>query len=223
MRNLYTELLLRTRLGNYSLPRWRYNFTVPQLIFLCDCIESTCEAPGCIVEVGCATGATTLFVNKFMDAKKIEKPFFCIDTFAGFLDKDIEYEALKRGKDPEFYKSSIFRLNKKEWFDEIMRLNSIKRVQTIQADASDFDFAKLGGIAFCLLDVDLYIPTSKSLPRLFQVLDPNGLIVVDDCDPNVHEWDGALQAYCDFMAQIDQPIDVVLNKLGIIRKRRDTG
>ncbi len=153
-----------------------------------------------------------------MDAEKIEKDFFCIDTFGGFLDKDIEHEACVRGKGPEFYKTSIFQLNKKEWFDETMKLNDIKRVQSIQADVSEFDFSMLGLISMCLLDVDLYIPTKNSLPHLFEALHPNGMIIVDDCDPNCQEWDGASQAYREFMDQLNQPVRIVLDKFGIIQR-----
>ncbi len=218
IRSFYTEILLRTRLGYYCLPRWRYNFSVPQLIFLCNCINNTREIPGSIVEVGCAIGTTTVFLNKYMDAEKIEKDFFCIDTFAGFLQRDIEYEARERGKNPKFYNTSIFQLNKKEWFDETMKLNNIRRVQSIQADAGEFDFSKLGPISMCLLDVDLYVPTKNAVVRLFETLDPNGILVVDDCDPNCQEWDGAYQAYSEFMGQLNRPVNIVLNKLGIITK-----
>jgi O-methyltransferase len=220
VRNFYTELLLRTRLGNYALPRWRYNFSVPQLVFLCDCIEKLREIPGSIVEIGCAIGSTSLFLKKFMDAKEIEKNYICIDTFKGFLEEHIEYEARHRDKDAQFYKTSIFRLNKKEWLEETMRLNGVGRVQVIEADASEFDYSKLGAISFSLLDVDLYLPTSKSLPILYECITPGGMIVVDDCNPKCLEWDGAWQAYSEFMDRIDQPVEILLDKLGIIRKCR---
>jgi O-methyltransferase len=222
IRSFYTELLLRTRLGNYCLPRWRYNFTVPQLIFLCNCVDKTKEVPGSIVEAGCALGSTTVFLNKYMDAEEMEKDFFCIDTFTGFLEKDIEYEAYERGKSPEFYKTSIFQLNKKQWFDETMKLNDITRVQSIQADVSEFDFSVLGLISLCLLDVDLYIPTKKSLPHLFEALHPNGILIVDDCNPNCEQWDGAWHAYQEFMDEINQPVRIVLDKLGIIQGSEKT-
>lgn len=218
VRSIYTEILLRTRLGNYCLPRWRYNFTVPQLIFLCSCLDKTKEVPGSVVEVGCAIGSTTVFLNKYMDAENIEKDFFCLDTFVGFLDEHIEYEARERGKSPEFYRTSIFQLNKKEWFDETMKLNEIKRVQSIQVDASEFDFSKLGPISMCLLDVDLYVPTKKSLCVLYEVLHKDGILIVDDCDPDCQLWDGAWQAYREFMDQLNQPIHIVLDKLGIIKR-----
>lgn len=153
-----------------------------------------------------------------MDAEKIEKNFFCIDTFAGFLDKDIEHEACERGKVSEFYKTNLFQLNKKEWFDKTMKLNDVTRVQSIQADAGEFDFSMLGTISMCLLDVDLYVPTKNALPRLFEALHPNGILIVDDCDPNCQEWDGAYHAYGEFMDRINQPVQIVLDKLGIIQK-----
>jgi SAM-dependent methyltransferase len=218
IRSLYTELLLRTRLGNYCLPRWRYNFTVPQLIFLCECVDKTRDLSGPIVEIGCAIGSTTVFLNKFMDAENIEKDYVCVDTFAGFVDKDIQFEASRRGKKADDYEQSLFRLNKKEWFDETMKLNEISRVRSIRADISEFDFSSTKTISLCLLDVDLYLPTMKALPEIYERLHPDGMIVVDDCDPECKKWDGAWQAYGEFMDKLNRPRNVMLNKLGIITK-----
>jgi predicted O-methyltransferase YrrM len=87
-------------------------------------------------------------------------------------------------------------------------------------DASEFDFSKLGPISMCLLDVDLYVPTKKSLSVLYEALHPDGILIVDDCDPDCQLWDGAWQAYREFMDQLNQPIHIVLDKLGIIQRCR---
>ena len=68
------------------------------------------------------------------------------------------------------------------------------------------------------LDVDLYRPMKSGLSKLYQGLEPGGVIIVDDCDENDARWDGADQAYKEFMQEIGQPVDIVLGKLGVIRK-----
>ena len=161
-------------------------------------------------------GSTTVFLNKYMDAQNIEKKYFAIDTFAGFVAEDIEYEADKRGKSKKLYKG--FQANKKKWFDGTMQLNNFTRVFSIQADVNKFDLTSLGPISFALVDVDLYRPMKKSLKELYQKLSPGGIIVVDDCDPSNTLWDGSDQAYKEFLKEIDQPVNIVHKKLGVIHR-----
>ena len=192
-----------------------FNFTVPQLIFLCNCIEQVREVKGSVAEVGVFEGRTTVFLNKYMDSQKIDKKYYAIDTFCGFVPHDIKYEVLKRNKDPSFFTG--FKTSKKA-FDVVMNRNSITRVVSIQADVNEFDLTNLGDLCFVLLDVDLYRPMKKSLKELYKILSPKGIMVVDDCDPNSKAWDGSDQAYKEFMQELGQPVEIVLGKLGIIRK-----
>src|ERR1700738_5355018 len=55
---------------------------------------------GCVVEAGCAYGATTAYLNKFMTSKQppIQRDYFAIDTFSGFLHHHSSYEISKRGQ-----------------------------------------------------------------------------------------------------------------------------
>jgi O-methyltransferase len=192
-----------------------YCFTLPQLIFLCHCIEQVREVKGAMAEVGVFEGHTTEFINRYMDATKIEKKYYAIDTFSGFVPEDIDYEVSKRQKDPSLYAG--FKTSKKD-FDSAMKRNDISRVVSIQADVNKYDLTSLGPLSFVLLDVDLYKPIKKSLKELYSVLSPNGIIIVDDCNDKSITFDGSDQAYKEFMQEIDQPVEIVLGKLGIVRK-----
>jgi len=211
------EIQYLSPLRRYFFPRYVYNFTAPQICFLCECLNNTRDVPGSIVEVGCAGGSTTIFLNKYMDARKIDKEYFCIDTFSGFVDKDIAHEVAKRGKIKEMYTEG-FQVNKKKWFDGTMKSNRIARVHSIQTDVNDFDFTVLGNISFCLLDVDLYRPTKNSLASLFNLLSPQGIMVVDDCSQEDIRWDGADQAYKEFINEVAYPLRIIEEKLGVIIK-----
>jgi O-methyltransferase len=57
------QLLLRTLLRELFNYRYRFMFSPSQLAFLCEQITNTAEVPGSILEVGCAFGATTVFLN----------------------------------------------------------------------------------------------------------------------------------------------------------------
>jgi SAM-dependent methyltransferase len=208
--------MFHTPFRKYFFSRYSYNFTPPQLCFLCQCIEETKELAGCIAEVGCATGVTTIFLNRYMNARKIEKQYFAIDTFSGFTSEDVEFEITKREKDQNLFTG--FQVNKKKWFDAAMHHNDITRVISIETDVNKFDLTGLGSVAFALLDVDLYRPTRKSLTELHKVLSPGGIMVVDDCDPQNLRWDGSEQAYREYLMETDQPAQVVHGKLGVVRK-----
>lgn len=213
---LTREILFHTPLRRYFFPKYLYNFTPPQLCFLCQCMEETKHIAGSIAEVGCANGLTTIFLNKYMTCQNIEKAYYTIDTFSGFVVDDVRYEVANRGKSEKLFKR--FQVNKKKWFDGTMRSNDIDRVRSFEADINKFDVAALGPLSFILLDVDLYRPIKKSLPELYEMLSPGGIMIVDDCDPLHMRWDGSDQAYKEFMKELNRPGQVMHGKLGVIRK-----
>jgi len=162
-------------------------------------------------------GRTTVFLGLYMMSRAIEKPYVAIDTFSGFVKEDIEFEALNRRKNPNLYRNA-FRNNSKSAFDQLIAYHEIPQVTSVQADVNEYDLRSLGPLSFCLLDVDLYRPIRNSLPQLYESLEPGGIIVVDDCDSSNNKWDGADQAYKEFMAEMDKPAEIVFKKLGLVRK-----
>ena len=210
---LIKEIQFITPLRRY-FPEVRIQFSPPQLCFLCQCIEDARHVKGAIFEVGCFTRLTTVFLNQYRDAQNIEKPYYAIDTFSGFVSADIEFEVANRGKIRKLY--TVFRDNQKKWFDRTMQQNQITRVRSIEADINKFDLTTIGSISFSLLDVDLYRPTHKALQELYEVLSPGGIIVVDDCDSSDIRWDGSDQPYKEFMNEIDQAPQIIHGKLGVI-------
>jgi SAM-dependent methyltransferase len=214
---LIKEIIFLSPLRRYFFPCYLYNFTPSQLLYLCQCIEDTKDVSGNIAEVGCASGATTVFLNKYLDAREIKKEYYAIDTFSGFVKKDVDYEVMNRGKESNLFRH--FQANKKKWFDGTMKQNNINRVRSIQNDVNEFDLTTLGPLSFCLLDVDLYRPVKKCLKELYGVLSPGGILIVDDCNPGKIKWDGSDQAYKEFMKETDLPIQIMHGKLGVIQKK----
>lgn len=209
-------VLVRSPFARYAFPTYPYNFTPSQLCFLCQCLEETRGLPGNALEVGCWKGATSIFLVKYLQAQGINRPYYAIDTFAGFTTEDIDYEAQSRGKDRRLF--NYFAANSQEWFDATMRRNGVAEITSITADVNRFDLRSLGPVAFCLLDVDLFRPILKSLHELYEALAPGGVIVVDDCDATNLRWDGSDEAYRTFMAERHEAPQIVHGKLGIVRK-----
>jgi SAM-dependent methyltransferase len=201
----------------YFFPGYEFQMTPLQLGFLCNCLESTREIPGAILEVGCAYGSTTLFLNRYLDAVGIEKEYYALDTFSGFIPEDLDYEIAKRGKQPSLY-AGRYAANKKKWFDGTMQIHGIQRVKSIQTDVKQYDFSTLGNISFCLIDVDLYQPVKSSIRRIYPMLSKGGILVVDDCDPSIVSWDGSDQAYKEWCQETGNPIIIINKKLGVVYK-----
>lgn len=151
-----------------------------------------------------------------MDAQNIQKDYYAIDTFSGFVPEDIEFEVANRGKTKGLFTG--WKGNKKKWFDVAMRENKITRVCSIETDVNKFDLRTIGPLSFSLLDVDLYRPMKKALLELYEVLSPGGIIIVDDCDPSSLRCDGSDQAYREFMKERNQTERMIYGKLGVIRK-----
>jgi SAM-dependent methyltransferase len=214
---LFRGLMFNSPFRKYVFPKYPYNFTPQQLCFLCECIEQTRYVEGNIAEIGCFTGWTTIFLNKYMAAANIPKKYFAIDTFSGFVDKDIDFEISFRNKKKELYGG--FQANRQKWFDGTMKQNNISTVSTIKTDVNNFDLTTLGPLSFVLLDVDLYRPMKKAIPELYRVLTPGGIIVLDDCDPEDMKWDGSDQAYKEFVKENNLKPEIIHGRLGILRKQ----
>jgi SAM-dependent methyltransferase len=192
-----------------------FQFSPQQLLFLTECVEGVRGIEGCCAEIGCNRGYTTAFLNRFMDESGINKDYYAVDTFSGFIAEHVDHEVEARGKSESIRHKMAD--NKKTWFDRSMEVTGISGLKSIEADAATFDYASIAPIAFCLLDVDLYLPIAKALPEIYRYLSPGGIIVVDDCAPD-QAWDGALQAYGEFTEQMSLPNDVRHKKLGLIHK-----
>lgn len=210
------EILFYSPLRRFFLPRYDYLFNPSELCFLCQCIEETRHVEGAITEIGCSKGATTVFLNKYMDSQNIQKDYYAVDTFSGFVAEDIGFEVTNRGKSRDIF--NILQDNKKKWFDRTMQDNRITRVRSIEADVNEYDLTTLGPLSFSLLDVNLYRPTKKALHELYEVLSPHGIIIVDDVGTSPIHSDGADEAYREFIQERDLRPEIYHSKLGVISK-----
>jgi len=184
---------------------------------MCQKIWQTRDLKGSVAEIGVSGGATTIFLNKYMRSIGLNKKYYALDTFSGFTKEDISFEVEHRKKSKKLF-STGFDVNKKKWFDWTMKHNNLGEVEVIEADVNEFDLGMLKQLSFCLLDVDLYRPMKKALPELYDSLVPGGVIIVDDCDDGNIRWDGADQAYKEFVHEAQLEPNIVHGKLGVIEK-----
>ncbi|MHB1605949.1 MAG: TylF/MycF/NovP-related O-methyltransferase [Leptospirales bacterium] len=216
LRSFVKDLSLKTGIYEQTFfDVYPYMFSPQQLIFMTECLNDTRTIEGCCLEAGCAYGATTVFLNKFMMNQGIEKPYIAIDTFSGFVEDHYSYEIEQRKKRKRIKYS--FAENKRDWYDQSISRSGITNVRSIAADITKFDFSSIGPISFCLLDVDLYLPVRETLPKIYNQMSPGGILVVDDCKPNC-DWDGSFLAYQEFCNLNGFQEKVLYEKLGILRK-----
>jgi hypothetical protein len=135
-------------LRELSRPRYNYNLEPIQLAWLCSAIGNTkagCGSStgnkGCIVEVGVARGMTSVFLLQHMKQLGDNRPYFCLDTFAGFVQKDVDYEVRFRHKRKSHFRG--FSYNHKEVFEHNLVKCGFNNFAIIQSDASTVDWHKL--------------------------------------------------------------------------------
>ena len=139
----------------------------------------------------------------------------------GFVAGDVTHERQARGKDSADDRRALgkFTVNSRRWFERTMLFNGITRVTAHAAAVQDFAFPADARFCFALIDVDLYQPTRAALEKLWPLLSPGGLIVVDDCQEG-HVYDGSRQALQEFSTAQGQRWEVVETKLGVLRRAK---
>ncbi|MGI8791648.1 MAG: TylF/MycF/NovP-related O-methyltransferase [Acidimicrobiales bacterium] len=209
------ELAARTPLRRYLYYRYDYSFTPRQLAFLVRCLDQVEAVEGDVLEVGCAYGHTTVYLNKHLAVSGSRKSYFCIDTFEGFTALDVAYEESQRGKSEAGYERRYADVSIRA-FRRTLANNALDDVTTVKGDIANMSLDFLGPLSFALIDVDLYLPVRAALERLYSKMAPGALIVIDDCQEHPL-WDGALEAYSEFVTERGLVPEIVEGQFGILR------
>jgi O-methyltransferase len=202
------------RYTNFGAPSYPYNIEPMQLAEIVTSINTLHKLREKlnIFEIGVARGMTSRFIVQHIIKSNIKADFYCIDTFNSFTDEDMEFEVSRRGK-------SLKDLKKFAYNDfDAWRRNFSKYdfVKPMQFDAAKFDFSTIpGGVDFVFLDVDLYQPTIKVLRNVIDHLNDGAIILVDDVKDN-GKWDGAFEAFFEFVKETNIDHEVIGGKCGKI-------
>ena len=200
----------------FGSPRYPYDLEPIQLCMLINEIERLQAVPGSIVEIGVSRGMTTRFLVEHFVSKNIwDQKIYAIDTFTSFTDSDMKYEIEERGKSKAELKAFAYN-DFEAW---VRNFAKFPFLVAIESDCSVFDYKKIAPIKLALLDVDLYLPTRNTLPKLYENLAEGGVILVDDV-LDKRTWDGAYQAYFEFCYSMNMTPSVIGNKCGVIRKEQ---
>jgi O-methyltransferase len=200
---------------NLGAPKYSFNVEPIQLATLLVEIDRLKDTKGAIVEIGVARGMTTRFVcEHVVRSGYTNQELFAIDTFSSFTKADLDHEVANRGKSKGELKGQFAYNDFEAWKRNFTEFPFVKAIQT---DCATFDYATIAPIKLVFLDVDLYLPTKRTLPKLYKQLCEEGVILVDDVLDNCC-WDGAYQAYLEFCDELSITPTIVGNKCGVIRK-----
>jgi hypothetical protein len=201
-----------TKLG---APNYPYNLEPIQLSLLINEIERLKDTPGNIIEIGVARGMSTRFLCEHIRLRDLEQSltYYAVDTFESFIKSDLDFEVNERGKSRSELQGFAFN----DFAIWKRNFSMYPFVQAVKADCVALDYTTLSPIKIALLDVDLYLPTRKTLPKLFDALIPGGVMLVDDVLEN-KTYDGAYHAYMEFCESANLTPTVIGNKCGVIRK-----
>jgi predicted O-methyltransferase YrrM len=201
------------RYTSMGAPNYPYNIEPIQLASLIAEIERLRGVEGSILEIGVARGMTTRFMAEHIALSGSVERLVAIDTFSSFIEEDVEYEVRERGKSA----SDIAGFAYNDYEVWIRNFRRFPFVNAMKADCTKVDYKALAPIKLVFLDVDLYQPTKKTLPRIFDELVSGGVILLDDIADG-GAYDGANQAYIEFCAEHKLPTQIIGNKCGVIRK-----
>ncbi len=205
------RIAYRSRFLNaFSRPRYSYNIEPAQLAWLVQMISET--EGGSIVEIGVARGMTTCFLLEHMRCTGDHRPYYCIDTFSGFTESDIEYELTQRQKPAGAF--GAFSYGDRDVFELNLSKNQYDNATVIKADASQFDYSVCKPIDVVLLDIDLYAPTKAVLSAIAPHMNERSFIMVDDCRSGL--YDGSDQAYSEYITETGRARIMVGTKAGVI-------
>ena len=208
-----TVAFRHTKLGT---PKYPFNIEPVQLATLVFEIDRLRDTPGAIVEIGVARGMTTRFICEHLIRTGFPaQTLYAIDTFSSFIKDDIEYEVTQITQRGEARGRELKRMFAYNDFERCKKnFKGFPFVKAIQSDCATFNYANIAPIKLTFLDVDLYLPTKRALPGIYDHTCPGGVIMIDDVQGNI----GACKAYLEFCEVLRIGPTIVGNRCGIVRR-----
>ena len=152
------------------------------------------DIEGDIVEFGCFSGTTSLFIRRLLDLKLSNRQFHVYDSFKGLPDKTIK-DASVAGSN---FKAGELKTSKKELINNFKRA-SLKPPIIHKGWFNEVKAKELpNNIVFAFLDGDFYQSIMDSLNLVWPRLVKGGGLVIDDYERS--DLPGVSRAIEDFFA-----------------------
>lgn len=189
-------LMAKKILASYIYRHKPIGLSAGKLYLYLDALYRTQQVEGDVVEVGCNVCGTSALGNQMLKKLNLNKDYYCIDTFGGFVEEQFHSD---QQKGTPRRKRGAFSNNDLSLAQKVLKLHKGENVKLIQFDVvtlpSD-QFPK--SISMCLLDVDLYEPIYAALEKVMPKMARGGIILVDDCGGST--WKAG-EAFKDFVTK----------------------
>lgn len=136
------------------------------------------DIPGDIVEFGCYSGTTSLFIQRLLIAKKSSKKLYVYDSFDGLPEKAAQDQS-PLGID---FKRGELRATKNQFISNFRAANVPLPVITKKWFHEVDDHELPDTICFAFLDGDYYKSIRSSLTLVTPRIQKGGIITIDDYD-----------------------------------------
>jgi len=168
------------------------------IIHLIQLLLQTEEIEGDIIEVGCFDGDTSEIICGVLQDNNIDKRYFGIDTFKGYVKEDLidanqaSINNQKRGRWNTSKEIVEERLSQYTTTSNIYEGDSKVVVPSL------IDNGTIDKLSFIYIDCNLYQPSLKAMNDLFPLLSKNGILAIDE-----HLYGGETKAIKQFTESND--------------------
>jgi O-methyltransferase len=134
------------------------------------------QVSGAVVELGCYSGTTSLFIQRLLQDENIKRPFHVYDSFQGLPEKVLQDNSPAGTQ----FKAGELYVSKQEFIKNFKQahlpLPTIHKAWFEELNSNDMP----PSIAFAFLDGDFYTSISASLAVITPLLVNGASVVVDD-------------------------------------------
>ncbi|MFK7928899.1 MAG: class I SAM-dependent methyltransferase [Myxococcota bacterium] len=183
-----------------------------------DVLHRTKDIDGSVVEIGANLGGTAAVAAHFDRRIGAHRRYLIIDTFSGFVPEQFESDLAKGNRESNRH---AFADNSPALARWVLDHNHAEHVEVVQGDIVTLDPARLAGpLSAALIDVDLADPVLDALRKVWPLLSPGGIVLVDDC-PEQCDWQ-ARAGYAAFVAEQGLPERYAFD-MGIVERPKNSG
>lgn len=173
----------------------------------CRLIENS-QLPGIFLEAGCALGGSSILIASLKNDRRSLLIYDVFGMIPSPTEEDTQdvhdrYSTIVKGKSKGLgtdkyygYEENLFEVvqSNLENFKINCDRQSVSLVRGLVQDTLEIDQP----VAFAHVDVDWYEPVRTCLERIFPVLVPGGIIILDD----YHDWGGCRKATDEYLQKV---------------------
>lgn len=142
-------------------------------------LEQTKDVPGDVVEIGIYLGGTMALASRAMRRFGNDKTYVGVDTFSGFVETQFDEDVVQGNTQRNRFVAADSTEQLARW---VVGTYGGGKTELLRGDIASVNLGERRTVSAALIDCDLAVPTYFALNRLYPMLAPSGIILIDDCD-----------------------------------------